>query len=126
MVADLNLPLEIVPVPTVREADGLALSSRNRRLTPEERRVAPALFRALQEGENQIAGGCESAAAIRQAVLRKLLNEPTIRSEYVEVVDPRTMTPVEQVIAPVRIAAAVWLGDVRLIDNVLCAANPKS
>ncbi len=120
MVRDLNLPVEIVPVATVREADGLALSSRNQRLTPEERRIAPALFRALQAGQSAVASGCRDAADARQAVLCALEAEPTIRMEYVEIVDASSMTPVERVDGPVRIAAAVWLGGTRLIDNVLC------
>jgi pantoate--beta-alanine ligase len=120
MVSDLNIPVEIVPVPTVREQDGLAWSSRNQRLTSEQRRIAPALFQALQHSQTQVRGGCNSAATIRQMIVSQLQAEPQIRIEYVEVVDPRSMTPVEQVIAPVRIAAAVWLGKVRLIDNVYC------
>jgi pantoate--beta-alanine ligase len=120
MVLDLNLPVQIVPVPTVREADGLALSSRNQRLTPEERRIAPTLYRALQAGQSAIAAGCRDAAEARHAVLRALEAAPAIRMEYVEVVDASSMTPVERVEGPVRIAGAVWLGATRLIDNVLC------
>jgi pantoate--beta-alanine ligase len=119
MVRDLNFAVEIVPVPTVREPDGLALSSRNRRLTPEERRAAPALFRALTEGQHSIAGGERIAARVKAAVLRLLESEPLIRVEYVEAADAR-MQPVERISSDVRLMAAVWLGSTRLIDNVLC------
>lgn len=120
MVLDLNMPVEIVSVATVREADGLALSSRNQRLSAEERRIAPALFRALTAGQRNVLAGCGSAAEVRNEVLRELQSEPQLRPEYVEVVDPASMSPVEQISGPVRIAAAVWLGATRLIDNVYC------
>jgi pantoate--beta-alanine ligase len=118
MVADLNFPVEIVPVATVREADGLAWSSRNRRLNAQERGVAPALYNALRLAEERLASGSRCAAEIRQAALDRLAIEPLIRVEYVEVADPAAMTPVEQVSGPVRILAAIWIGDTRLIDNL--------
>jgi len=127
MAADLNLAVEIVSVPTVREADGLALSSRNERLTPEQRRAAPALFRALQAVKRSIEAGCAETSAAIGPGLRELSGEPQIRVEYFEVVDPGTMAPVERITRPVRVAVAAWLGPVRLIDNVYCegpAANP--
>lgn len=120
MVLDLNMPIEIVPVPIVREPDGLALSSRNRRLSPQERPIAPALFRALEAARQVIAGGGDSVAQAREAALNVLAPYPEMRVEYLEVVDDSTMTPVERVQGPVRIAAAVWLGATRLIDNVYC------
>lgn len=115
MVADLNFPVSIVPVATVREPDGLAMSSRNRRLTPEDRRIAPVLYRALCEGQRHLHD------APRQAALRILSDVPEIRVEYLEVVDPATFQSVAKISGPVRIVAAVWLGGVRLIDNILCA-----
>jgi pantoate--beta-alanine ligase len=118
MVADLNLPVEIVPVPTVRESDGLALSSRNRLLTEEHRRVAPALYRALSVARDRLRAGASPAAA-REAALAVLAASPEIEVQYLDVADAATMQPVERVTGPVRIAAAVWLGRVRLIDNVL-------
>jgi pantoate--beta-alanine ligase len=121
MVADLNFPIEIVPVPIVREADGLALSSRNRRLGPADRAVAPALFQALQRAAARVAEGCGSAAEVRNAAFQRFAETPQMRVEYFEVVDPATMSPVERISGPVRIAAAVWLGGTRLIDNVYCA-----
>jgi pantoate--beta-alanine ligase len=118
MAADLNFPIEIVPVPTVREPDGLALSSRNARLTPEERAAAPAIYRALQGGLERWSQGSRCAAEIRAAALQVLAGEPKARVEYLEVVDARTLSPVEEIRGPVRIAAAVWFGATRLIDNV--------
>jgi pantoate--beta-alanine ligase len=118
MAADLNLPSKIVPVPTVRESDGLALSSRNRLLTDEQRRVAPALYRALSVARDRIQGGASPADA-RQAALSSLAKTPEIQVQYLDVADAATMQPVEHVAGPVRVAAAVWLGKVRLIDNVL-------
>jgi pantoate--beta-alanine ligase len=117
MVADLNMPIEIVPVPTVREPDGLALSSRNRRLTTEQRRVAGELYRALQIAADCIRKCCTSAAQVRSAALAHLQQHPEFRVEYLEVVDA-DMTPMETINGPVRIATAAWLGAVRLIDNV--------
>ncbi len=123
LVADLNIPVEIVPVPTVREPDGLALSSRNRRLNAEERRLAPVLFRALELAANRIRQGSGSAAEAQAAALAELARHPEFRVEYVEVVDAAAMQPVAQATAPVRIAAAAWLGSVRLIDNVYVEAR---
>ncbi|MCZ2146692.1 MAG: pantoate--beta-alanine ligase [Bryobacterales bacterium] len=120
MVSDLNLPVKVAPVATVREADGLALSSRNRRLSPEERRIAPVVYRSLESARERIAGGETRAAQVKEAALRQLAAEPAIRVEYLEVVDAVTMQPVVEIAAPVRIAAAVWLGATRLIDNVTC------
>jgi pantoate--beta-alanine ligase len=108
MAADLNFPVEIVPVPTVREPDGLAMSSRNQRLTPDQRKIAPVIYKALCEAERSI-----------QAALEMLSAAPEIQVEYFEAVDPRTFEPVEKMAGPVRIVAAVWLGEVRLIDNLL-------
>jgi pantoate--beta-alanine ligase len=119
MVQDLNFPIRILPVPTVREPDGLALSSRNMRLTPELRRIAPILFRALTEGQRSIAGGERNAAKVIAAALQFVASEPGLRVEYLEIVDSR-MQPVEDITADVRLIAAVWCGSTRLIDNVLC------
>jgi pantoate--beta-alanine ligase len=118
MVADLNMPIEIVPVPTVREIDGLALSSRNKRLTVEERPLAPVLYQALKMGADCIRKGCTSVEQVRTLALEHLQQHPQFRVEYLEVVDASSMTPVEQITAHVRIAAAAWLGSTRLIDNL--------
>jgi pantoate--beta-alanine ligase len=123
MAADLNMPVEIVPVPTVREPDGVALSSRNRRLAPEDRAAAPLLYQALLAAKGVAEQG-GSPEAIREAALHILSRSDRFRVEYLEVVDPSTMQPAGEGTRPVRIAAAVWMGAVRLIDNVL--AVPKS
>jgi len=118
MVADLNVPVEIVPVATVREADGLAVSSRNQYLDAEQRRIAPVVFRALREAERLIRAGEKDVAKVRESAMQ-ILNEAPVRAEYFEVVNPEDMQPVAAVTGSVRIAAAVWLGTTRLIDNVL-------
>jgi pantoate--beta-alanine ligase len=118
MAADLNMPVQIIPVATVREPDGLAMSSRNRRLTPAERQVAPMLFRALQSARERRQRGCVSTAELKRAALSALESFPQIRIEYLEVVDATTMTPVDEAGGSVIIAAAVWLGSTRLIDNI--------
>jgi pantoate--beta-alanine ligase len=120
MTAELNLPVRIVPVPTVREPDGLALSSRNQRLTAEERRAAPVLYRALRAAEARIRAGSRAADA-SHAALEVIAEEPLVRVEYLEVVDADEMTPVQEIAGPVRVAVAAWLGSTRLIDNVLCS-----
>lgn len=120
MVADLNFPCEIVPVTTVRESDGLAMSSRNQRLTPEERRIAPAVYQALHTMQSAMARG-RTAAEAKAAALAILNQHPEFRVEYLEFVDPATMQPLDTIAGPVRAITAVWLGGTRLIDNVLCA-----
>ncbi len=115
MARDLDMPVEIVPVPTVRQADGLALSSRNRLLSEEERRRATALYRALSAAREAIAGGETDAAAVKRRALPLLEG---VKVEYFEVVDAGEMQPVAQVTGPVRVAVAAWVGSVRLIDNV--------
>ncbi|MGH9558163.1 MAG: pantoate--beta-alanine ligase [Bryobacteraceae bacterium] len=117
MVRDLNFPIEIVPVPIVRETDGLALSSRNERLTPEQRQIAPVLFKALTEGQRAISAGERQSSKVKAAMLVVLEAQPGLRVEYVEAVDAR-MQPVERISGGVRLMAAVWLGYTRLIDNV--------
>jgi pantoate--beta-alanine ligase len=120
MVADFNVPIEIVAVPTVREPDGLALSSRNQRLQPGERRAAIVLYEALKVARTQVAEGVRDAACVRQAATQVVEREPAVRLEYLEVVDPREMQPVERIEGPVIAAGAIWVGGTRLIDNVIC------
>ncbi len=119
MAADLNFPVIVVPVPTVREPDGLAMSSRNQRLTPEQRRIAPVLYRALCAADALIHGGSRSAVIVKQGALALLSRTPEFRVEYLDIVNPATFQPVDMVSGDVRITAAAWLGDVRLIDNIL-------
>jgi pantoate--beta-alanine ligase len=118
LVADLNMPIAIVPVPTVRESDGLAISSRNVRLSPEQRRSATALYRALRAAAASIADGADPRRA-KEAALKVMSEEPSLRVEYLEIIDPESMKPVDEIRGRVRIAGAVWAGETRLIDNVL-------
>jgi pantoate--beta-alanine ligase len=118
MVADLNFPVRIVGVPTVRESDGLALSSRNKYLKPEERKAAPILYGALQHAAARIASGERDGAKVRREALDQLAASPLIRVDYFEIVDPLELQPVTDIRGPVRIAGAIWLGTTRLIDNV--------
>jgi pantoate--beta-alanine ligase len=120
MVTDLNVPVTIVPVATVREPDGLAMSSRNRRLDAGERRIAATLYQALQAAAKRVASGATSPEEVRSAALAVIESEDGIRVEYLEIVNPERMQPVERIDGPVCIAAAVWIGATRLIDNVLC------
>ncbi|HEY3161128.1 MAG TPA: pantoate--beta-alanine ligase [Vicinamibacterales bacterium] len=120
MVADFNVPIEIVGVPTVREADGLALSSRNQRLQPGERRAATVLYKALKAASAQVAEGVRDAASVRQAAREVVEREPAVRLEYLEIVEPHEMQPVERIDGPVIAAGAIWVGGTRLIDNVIC------
>jgi pantoate--beta-alanine ligase len=121
MAADLDFPITIVPVETVRERDGLAMSSRNRRLTPEQRSIAPLLYQALSEAAGMVRNGSRSAAAVKHRALAILAGAPEIRVEYLEVVDPATFQSRDTIAGEVRIAAAIWLGQVRLIDNIAVA-----
>jgi pantoate--beta-alanine ligase len=120
MVRDLNLPVEITGVATVREPDGLALSSRNRHLSAEERAIAPLLYQALCAAEQRIAAGETGAEAVKRAAREVLAAEPRMRVEYLEIADDAEMQPVESIAGPVRVAAAVWVGRTRLIDNIRC------
>jgi pantoate--beta-alanine ligase len=117
MVLDLMVPVEIIGVPTVREADGLAISSRNQYLNPAERNTAPVLHRALREAAARIRSGERDVSKIREAALAILKTEPLVRLEYLEIVDPVEMQPLSTISGPARIAAAIWIGNTRLIDN---------
>ena len=122
MVLDVNVPVTIVGVPTVREPDGLALSSRNKYLKEEERRAAPALFQALQAAVSGIRQGERDVTKVKRAALEILERQPLIRVEYLEIVDPDELAPVSTIGRSVRIAAAIWVGRTRLIDNVFVNA----
>src|SRR5215471_10735368 len=123
MALDLNLPVTIVGVPTVREADGLALSSRNKYLSEEERIAAPALYQALQAAVRGIREGERDVTKARTAALEILEKQPLIRVEYLQIVDPDELAPVSTIGRSVRIAAAIWIGRTRLIDNVFVKAT---
>ncbi|HKI99100.1 MAG TPA: pantoate--beta-alanine ligase [bacterium] len=118
MVADLSIPCQIVVCPTVREPDGLALSSRNVRLTPEHRRAAPVVYRALQKAEALAAAGERDAEALRTAMRAVLAEEPLGIVDYVSVADAATLEECATLSGPTLASLAVRFGDVRLIDNV--------
>jgi pantoate--beta-alanine ligase len=119
MVSDLDMGVEIVAVPTVREADGLARSSRNVRLSASDRAAAPVIACALQAAEARFADGERDAVVLQAIVSKHLSSEPRARVEYVEIVDAATLEPVTEIEAPTAILTAVWFGEVRLIDNVV-------
>ena len=117
LVADLDIPCRIEAVPTVRDADGLALSSRNVYLSAEERRLAPRLFEVLSRMAAALGQGATSADAIANGTAA-LEGAGFTRIDYLAVCDAETLAPVERVAAPARVLAAAWLGETRLIDNM--------
>lgn len=119
MVADLNVPIQIRVCPIVREPDGLAMSSRNRYLKPEERGRARVLWQSLQKAAELVAQGERNAAAIAAQMRQTILSAGEVRIDYVALVDPETLQPVEAVQRPTLAAVAVRIGTTRLIDNAL-------
>lgn len=118
MVHDLHFDLEIASHPTVREADGLAMSSRNAYLSADERRAAPRIYAALQRAEETILSGERDADTVRRALHSALASEPLFDVQYAEVVDAESFQPVERITGMVVVPVAVELGATRLIDNV--------
>jgi pantoate--beta-alanine ligase len=119
MVRDLDVPVRVEVCPTVREADGLALSSRNRYLDAEQRKNATVLFRALQEARGRVAAGERDAAHLREVMAARVAATPGATLDYAEVVDADTLQPVAQLRGEVLLALAVKFGETRLIDNEL-------
>ncbi len=119
MVRDLNFPIEIIAAPTVREADGLACSSRNRYLSEEERRQAPVLRAALLEAAERARGGENSAPRLLENVRERIAASPAARIDYVELVDAESLQPRATVEPNSLLAVAVFFGQTRLIDNIL-------
>ncbi len=119
MVRDLNVPVEVRVVPTVREPDGLALSSRNQYLDAEQRRQAVVLFQALLAARECIAAGEHDAGKLRQQMIEQITTAPAAAIDYVAVVSADTLRPVERVDEKVLLALAVKFGNTRLIDNLL-------
>jgi pantoate--beta-alanine ligase len=122
MIRDLNLPVQLLACPTVREPDGLALSSRNRYLNGAERQQALALHRALQAARILVEQGETCSQTLRTAMLKVLNEDPTIRVDYAEVVNPDTLESMPQIAGPALIAVAAWVGTTRLIDNYVLNA----
>jgi len=119
MVSDLNLPVEVVGCPIVREEDGLAMSSRNTYLNPEERWSARCLYRSLQAAQQLVADGKKTREEILSTVQQIISQTPHTRIDYVALVDPETLQEVAAVQGAARLALAVWVGHTRLIDNTL-------
>jgi pantoate--beta-alanine ligase len=119
MVRDLNVPVEIQIEPTVREADGLALSSRNRYLTAEQRAAAPGIHRALQAVRSRAQAGETDVTRLEQSLQAELKAIPGARVEYARIVDAETLQTPAKLDRPAAAAVAVFLGNTRLIDNVL-------
>lgn len=118
MVENLNMDVEMVEMPIVREPDGLAMSSRNVYLSDEERREAPRLYKSLLEAKRLIDGGERDVQKIKDA-MQRVLNHPLLKIDYIEVVDEKTLIPVDRIEGDVIVAIAVFFGKARLIDNVI-------
>ena len=117
MVKDLNFDLEILAMPTIREPDGLAMSSRNARLSPAERQTSLCVSRALNKAAELVSQGERQAVPVLQAVQEMISSEEGIRLDYASLCDPDTLEEVTEVTQPTLLAIAAWVGDVRLIDN---------
>ena len=119
LIIDLNFNVELVVCPTVREADGLAMSSRNERLTATQRLAAPVLFHALSSARAAIAAGQRQGTALRQIMRTEIEQEPLARLDYVSVAHPETLRELDIVEDEALLSGAIFIGDVRLIDNIL-------
>ena len=119
MVADLNMNPQIIVAPTVREPDGLAVSSRNSYLNPEERQAALVLWKSLSLAQQLRSGGEKSADRIRQQMIALIEGEPRARIDYVSIADPESLRELDEIDSPALVSLAVWIGKTRLIDNVI-------
>jgi pantoate--beta-alanine ligase len=119
MVRDLNFPVEVVVCPIVREADGVAMSSRNAYLNVEERRWALALHRSLERVEEAFRAGQREAARLIETGRAVIAQEPHVRLDYFELIDPETLEPIDFISKPALVAVAAYVGSTRLIDNLL-------
>ncbi len=119
MVADLNINLEIVIIPTVREPDGLAMSSRNTYLNPEERKAAVVLYQALSLAQQLYSQGEKDAQSIRQQMTALIQKEPLANIDYVSIADAETLDELDTVKSPALVSLAVKIGKTRLIDNIV-------
>ncbi|MFA7651801.1 MAG: pantoate--beta-alanine ligase [Synergistaceae bacterium] len=125
MVKDLNFGTEIVSCPIVREPDGLAMSSRNLYLSPEERKAALSLSRSLSAAKELMRKGEKDSVKIREAIVAGISSEPLVKIDYAEIVDSADLSPVEKIEKPVLAAAAVYFGKTRLIDNFTFEGDTK-
>lgn len=125
MVRDLNLDVEMIEMPIVREKDGLAMSSRNTYLTPEERKEATRLYKSLLKAKEMIESGIKDTEIIKSE-MKKILDHPLLKIDYIEIVDEETLEPVKKVENKVIIALAVYLGKARLIDNMILKGSEEN
>lgn len=119
MVDDLNMDLEVIVCPTVREVDGLAMSSRNSYLDPEERKAAAVLYRSLCSARDAVASGEREPQAVRDKIASMIKQEPLVEIEYIELVNDRNLDVISRLEGTVLIALAVKIGHTRLIDNLM-------
>jgi pantoate--beta-alanine ligase len=119
MVKDLNLDVEVVGIPTVREEDNLAASSRNVYLNAEERKAARALYKALMEAKRLFEEGERNASKLLEASRKVIEREPLVNLQYLELCDPETLEPLSGNIERALLAIAAWVGKTRLIDNII-------
>lgn len=119
MVRDLNMPLDIIGCPIIREADGLAKSSRNTYLSAEERQAALCLSRGLNKGKAAVEAGETDAAKVKAIITAEIEAEPLSRIDYVEIVDWNNLEPVDSTVGSILAAVAVYIGKTRLIDNFI-------
>jgi len=119
MVRDLNLAVEVMVCPIAREADGLALSSRNAYLTAEQRKQALVLYRALMRVQGLASAGETGAAKLRAAGVEEFAGEGSVRLDYFEIVNPETLDPVDKISGGTLVAVAAYVGNTRLIDNLM-------
>jgi pantoate--beta-alanine ligase len=125
MVADLNSPVKIATIPTSRERDGLAMSSRNAYLSPEERRDAACLYEALCRAREMLAAGERDAGKVRDEMRRIIESRGSARIDYVEIADPRNLETIDRISGDVLVAVAVYMGGTRLIDNICLSREGK-
>jgi pantoate--beta-alanine ligase len=123
MVRDLNIPVQIVTCPILRESDGLAMSSRNAYLDPQQRKSAPVLYRSLGDVQKSFNQGEHRADRLIAAGKRAFAEDPAVRLDYLEIVDPDTLDPVEEVSRRTLVAVAAFFGKTRLIDNVVLGSR---
>lgn len=119
MVRDLNMNIEVIPCPIIREADGLAMSSRNTYLNPEQRNAALILSKSLFAAKNMISKGCIDAIEIKEIMMKMIKKEPLAAIDYIEIVDALSLSDITALKGKVLIALAVKIGRTRLIDNIL-------
>jgi len=119
MVRDLNFPVEIVVCPIVREPDGLAMSSRNAYLDPQQRDSALVLYRSLNRVQEMFIAGEREIPRLLSAGKEMFVQEPSVRLDYFEIVDPESLEPLSNLYKPALVAVAAFVGSTRLIDNVV-------